>query len=281
MLGINPEFTGGVAVDQQNLERLGVEGEHFAGAGVEMVVSGLAAMERAVVLDGEWDLALLGLARALAANEDYEAALDAARRAERLAPDWWRAVSEIASVHRSAREFELAVEEYQRALAMAPDEPMLLSGLALLYHAMHMDAAAAKYGDRALARDGDMLGVRLLLAERALEKGKGKPALEHAEHILAREPRNAAAKLAQADALRVLGHNEDARAAYQASLDLVAELGEEGVPAKRLAQVEKAMARKRLPAPRHKKPGGRSHKSGGKSGDRSDKIPGTLEGLFD
>ena len=237
----------------------------------------LVAMQGAVAVDGEWDLALIGLARALAYNGDFDAALDAARRAERLSPDWWRPVSEMASVHRSAGNFDLAVEEYQRALAMAPEEPMLLSGLALLYHAMHMDAAAAKYGDQALARDGDMLGVRLLLAERALEKADGKIAREHAEHVLAREPRSAAAKLAQADALRLLGNDDDARVAYQAALDLVKELGSEGLPVKRLEQVERAMARKRLPAPRHKKPGGRSHRHR----DRTNKPPNALEGLFD
>jgi hypothetical protein len=37
MLGINPEFTGGITVDRQNLKGLGVEGENFAWGGVEDV----------------------------------------------------------------------------------------------------------------------------------------------------------------------------------------------------------------------------------------------------
>jgi serine/threonine protein kinase/tetratricopeptide (TPR) repeat protein len=211
----------------------------------------LAEMEQAVDREPDWVMTQLGLARALTATEQYPQALEAARRAERLAPDWWLPVAESANVHRSADRFEQAIEEYRRALSKAPGEPLVLASLSLLYHVMEMDEAAIEYAEKALAADDGMLSARLLLAERALEKGDGQTALDQAEQILARQPRSVPAKLAQGDALLALRRKREARTALERTIELVDELGPGGAPRARIAAVRKALAAGKLPRPRH------------------------------
>ncbi len=219
----------------------------------------LVSMRRVAETEPEWVMAQLGLSAALRETGDHDGAVAAARHAERLAPDWWVPIATIASAHRKVNRFDDAVEAYKRALVLAPKEPALIQALAQMYHVMHLDEQAAQEAQRALDLDPDLLGVHLILAERALEQGDGKTALEHAEKLLAGEPKSAAGTLARADALVLLGRKDEARVAYQRSLDLAKELEQDGAPPERMKEVLNALAQGRMPRPRSAEPhGGRS-----------------------
>ncbi len=214
----------------------------------------LVSMRRAADAEPDWVMAQLGLSAALSETGDHDGAVAAARHAERLAPDWWVPIATIANAHRKADRFDDAVEAYKRALALAPNEPLLVADLALMYHVMHLDQQAEEQAQHALELDPALLGVHIILAERALEKGDGKSALEHAEKLLAGQPKSAAGTLAQADALVLLGRNDAARVAYQRALDLARELEQDGAPPERMKDVINALAHGALPRPRSQEP---------------------------
>ncbi len=210
----------------------------------------LVSMRAAADAEPDWVMTQLALSVALSQTGAHDEAIAAAHRAEELAPDWWVPVAAIGNADRKADNFERAVESYQRALLLAPKEPVLIADLALMYHVMHLDEQALDEARRALALDPDMVGVRIILSERALERGDGSEALAEAEQLLAEQPTSAAARLAQADALALLGRKDEARATYQRALDLTAQLEQDGAPPQRLKEVARALAAGTLPPPR-------------------------------
>lgn len=101
-----------------------------------------------------------------------------------------------------------------------------------------------------LKEDPDNVSARVLLAERALEKGDGKLAFSHSERAVAVEPRNDSAWLAQGDALLLLKRNDEAKQALAEAVRLWSEAKQVGAPVSRLEAVKAALDAGKLPAPR-------------------------------
>ena len=208
------------------------------------------ALREAIEIDGSWSLAHAALAQMLAVVGDAEAAQAEAQEAQRLEPGWWGAVAAAARVHVQLDRLDEGIQEYRRALSMAPGAPTLLSELALTYHAARLDSEAVRYAEMALEADPDLVSVRLLLAERALEAGDADGALEQATRAVAVSPRDPASRLALADALALKGQREEAMAAYKTALELLEETGRGGAPEARVSQVRVALAAGELPPAR-------------------------------
>ena len=219
-------------------ERAYVQGD-YAAAGT--------SFRAATEADESWPLAHEGLATALSEQGDLAAALGEAERAQRLDPTWWNAVACAGRAYSAAGRSDEAIQEFRRALELAPANPVLLAEVALAYHAAHNDPAADRYADEALRLDPDLVSVHVMRAERALERSDGKTALDEASRAIAVAPKSLAGKLAEADALALLGRRDDALAAYARVLELVAENGRAGAPKARLELVEKLVAQKALP----------------------------------
>ncbi len=201
-----------------------------------------ALLTRAVALAPDWAWLQVGLAGTRAVTGDQPGAITAAHEAQRLAPRWWLAIAMEARVYRHGDQLDLAIEHYQRALQVAPDEAALLSELALVYHAARLDAEAERYARRALELDADVTSARLLLAERALERGDGATALKEAEHLVAVNPRSATGQLARADALFAVGRKAEALEVYKKAIALEDETDQGSIPPARLAEVRAALA---------------------------------------
>jgi serine/threonine protein kinase/tetratricopeptide (TPR) repeat protein len=208
-------------------------------------------MKRAVTLEPGWGLAQLGMGRALEEAGRLDEAMKHARLAEQAEARWWAPLVLVARIHQTAKREREAIEAYRRALVRAPKEPLVLARLAILFHAKRMDGPALDYAKRALALDSELVSARLVLAERALEKGNGAEALEHTERIIAVEPRSSAAQLAHGDALALVGRKDEARAAYQRTLELIDDGAQSGPPPRRIAQVRRALRHNKLPRARH------------------------------
>ncbi|HEX2731826.1 MAG TPA: protein kinase [Polyangiaceae bacterium] len=187
----------------------------------DRVDEAVAAFERAARLESEWALPHLALSGAASRKGDLQRALAEAAVAESLAPRSWRAAYAAGAANAYAGQLDQAVEDYRRALAKAPDHPLILSELALVYHAQRLDADAARDCTRALKLDPDMLAPRILLAELALERKDAAEALTQATRALAVFPQSIPAKLAQVEALTLLGRLPEARLALGAAHQLL------------------------------------------------------------
>jgi predicted TPR repeat methyltransferase len=95
-------------------------------------------------------------------------------------------------------------------------------------------------------------------AERALLMADGKTALAEASRAVSVAPKDAASRLAYADAHALLGHHDQAMAEYRRTLELCSTGGPGSAPPDRIAEVKRAVANDALPAPRHA-PSARSH----------------------
>lgn len=214
-------------------------------------VSAEAAFRKGVAIEPVWPMSHAGLSAALLAQGKFEPALSAAQQAQRLDPTWWRGVICAARVLNKQDKLNDAIQEYRRALELAPESALLLSELALTYHAARLDSEAVRFAQKALAIDGDMVAVRLMLAERALESGDGKTAVDEATRAVAVAPRDIACRLALGDALTLLGQRAEAFAAYRAMLDLLGDsAAPAGVPVERVALVKELVPNDKLPPPR-------------------------------
>lgn len=207
------------------------------------------AFEEAIEAQPEWALPYLGVSSAELRQGRVEAGLQHARQAERLEPDLWLTAAAVARAHLHADRPDRALLAYDRARASAPEEPVVIGGLALSHHALRNDAEARRLAERELALSPEAVLARLVLAEQTLEAGETERALELAEQALVFAPRHASLHLARADALAVLGRDQDARDAYARMLALVDEDGRRasGVPLARVRQVRRALARGRAP----------------------------------
>ncbi len=210
----------------------------------------VASFRKSIALEPGWAVPQTGLATALVLAGDTKGAIAATQEAQRLEPEWWGAVAVSAKVLNQANRLNEAIQEYRRALAMAPNEPALLAELALVYHAAKLDSEATRYAKMALEADPDLVSVRLMLAERALEKNDGKAALAEATRAVAVAPRDPASRLARADALVLVGKRADAMDAYKETLRLLEKTAARGLPAARVKLVRQAVAAGRLPPPR-------------------------------
>lgn len=209
-----------------------------------------ALFESAIAKDGDWAAPYIGLAFARSGQNDLAGAMEAFQRAQPLAPASWVAVAAGARVYAAHDKFDEAIEEYKRAEALAPSNALLLGQVALMYHAARMDQEATRFATRALELDPELTLVRLVLAERALERGDGKTALEEAERAIASEPKYIDAHAARGDAFMMLGREEDARAAYRKVVELLSVRDDETPPEHRLSVIREAMAKGELPRPR-------------------------------
>ena len=223
-----------------------------------------AAFRRASALDPEWPESYAGLSSALLSDRHYDKALEAAQAAQRLDPNWWRGIVCGARVLNKQGQIDEAIQEYRRALSAAPEAALVLAELALTYHAARLDSEALRHGNMALEVDPDMSAVRLMFAERALERNDGKTALAEATRAVAISPRDVGARLALGDALMLMQRPNEAKAAYEAMIALLVDgKPPDGVPKVRVALVAKLIPEGKLPPPRVPEVGlaGRSVKS--------------------
>jgi Tfp pilus assembly protein PilF len=195
----------------------------------------------------EW---FVGLAMARLQQRDLPAALAAAENAQRIDPSWWVAVAVGARAYATVGKFDEAIQEYRRAESLAPKNGVLLSEIALMYHAARMDAEADRYATRALEIDEDLTNVRLMLAERALERHDDATALVEADRAVAHAPKLVAPRLARADALLALHRDAEAGAEYDKVLALAKEAEEVQEGSGRLSVVAAARDAGKLPPPR-------------------------------
>ncbi len=213
----------------------------------------LEAVDQAIALEPKWAELHAGRADVLVDLKRPDDAIEASRLAQRFEPKWWVAVATMARAQASKQNLDEAIATYQRALTLAPKKPRLLAELALTCHANHLDGEAVRYANEALAISPNMVSVRTMLAERAIEGGTDvNEALEQSERAVTLAPKSPNARLLYGDALLLAGRRQHAEAAYDRALELVAEHGDAGLPEARLKEVREARAAGRLPAPRGK-----------------------------
>jgi len=213
------------------------------------VALALAAFRRAAERDPTWAIPHIAIASSLTNANDMAGALEAAAKAQRLDPASWQAVAAAGRAYAAGHKSEDAIQEYQRARSLAPKNAVLIAELALTYHAGGMDSEAQRVGGEALALDDSLVNIRIMRAELALEKSDARTALAEADRALAVAPKNAAAHLARGDALALQYKKDEALREYERVLELRA--GREiGLPEQRMALVEAAVAKRRLPPPR-------------------------------
>lgn len=224
------------------------EGEEFRLRG--RLAESEASQREAIALDPTWDAPLIGLSSTLVRAERPEEAIEAAQRAQGLNAGHWLPIAATARALAAKGDLDVSIQEFRRALSLAGSNPALRAELALAYHAAEIDDEAARQAQLALEGDPDLVSARILLAERALERGAGAEALQHTWRAVSAAPREAPAWLAHADALTLVGRRDEARRAYQTALHLFDTTGEKGAPEARIAQARAALARAELPVPR-------------------------------
>jgi Flp pilus assembly protein TadD/tRNA A-37 threonylcarbamoyl transferase component Bud32 len=214
------------------------------------VAGALRALREAVALEETWPDAHVALAEALDRNGERTAAMTEIHRAEELEPTWWVPTATGAVIQAHEQRLDEAIQGLRRALTLAPEEPAVLDGLALVLHAARLDSEAETSAEKALVRDPDLVWSRVLLAERALERGDGESALREATRAASVSPSTAAVQLARADALALLHRDAEAVQGYLHLLDLVKRSGGLDLPRGRLSVVREALLQGRLPPPR-------------------------------
>ncbi len=214
----------------------------------EHVDEAISKLRAAVKLEPDWAVARTVLASALSRAGRTDEALRSAEEAQRLEPNWWPAVASAARVNAYSRRLNEAIQDYRRALQIAPNHPYLLGELALVYHAARLDPEAERFAKQALELDPDLLAPRVMLAERALERGDGEAALAEATRAVAVLPKSVPGKLAVADALALLGRSDEARAQYRSAVEAWEEQGGGGPLAQHMVVVKATLLRGELPA---------------------------------
>ncbi len=212
----------------------------------------LNSYQQASHVDDKWALPHVGTSAVHQARGDREKALEAAQKAQQLDPKLWLAVRASARAYLVGDQpkHTSVILELRRAKELAPDSAILLGELALAFHAAQMDEEAVSNANLALKKDPELVDVRVLLAERAIEKGDGKEALAQASRAVSVSPDNVSAQLAKGDALLLLGRDDEACTTFVEAIRLKKETKQFGAPSARLAQVEAALKKNRLPEPR-------------------------------
>ena len=244
----------GDAMKQSNAPARWSAGERFCFAESKLIVGDLPAsteaFRAAIAKDATWAAPHAGLAIALVHDAKADEALAAAREAERLEPSWVGAIWTIARVLTQSGKTNDAIQEYRRALAVAPNDPAILADFALVLHASRLDGEADRYAKQALDADPDLVSVHIMLAERALETKDAKTALEHATRALANDPNSAPARLAQAEALNMLGRKDEAMTAYRQAVEAWDLRRSKGGNEPRIAVIRAAIDAGKLPPAR-------------------------------
>lgn len=229
-------------------------GERFCFAEAKLVTgdipAAIEAFRASITLDPTWAAPHSGLGIALVRNAKPDEAITAAREAERLEPSWPGAIWAIARVLTQAGKTNDAIQEYRRVLAIAPNDPAILGDFALLLHASRLDGEADRYAKQALDADPDLVAVHVMLAERALETKDAKTALDHATRAIANDPNSAPARLAQAEALNMLGRKEEALVAYRDAIHAWDVRKSKGGNEARMAVIRAAVAADKVPPAR-------------------------------
>tara|TARA_R110002073_G_scaffold177151_1_gene334930 strand:- start:44721 stop:46853 length:2133 start_codon:yes stop_codon:yes gene_type:complete len=207
--------------------------------------------QEAVAVAPEWGVGHTALSIGLSRQRKFDEALASAQEAQRIEPTWPGAIAAGARVLVTAERFDDAIQEYRRALALDKNNPNFLAELSLVYHTTHVNSEAMRYAKMALAIDEDLVGPRILLAERALEDKDGEAALAEASRAVATAPLSISAHLAYADALILTKDKDAAKQAYEKVVALhEASADKNGEHAERIKRVSRALSRKRLPKKR-------------------------------
>jgi tetratricopeptide (TPR) repeat protein len=212
------------AAEQPNAPVRWRAGAHFCSGQVSLHLgeseAAAAAFRQAIELDERWPPPHVGLARALTNQGDVEGAIAAARTAERHAPTWFRPALAKADAHARAGRPKRALEERRRALTFHPTNPYLLAEVAVGCQASGREDEAKSLAAKAVAQEPDVVVARVLLASQALEVNDAETAMGHATHAIGVDPENAAAHLAQADALLLNSDPKAAKDAYMRAMAL-------------------------------------------------------------
>ncbi|MBI3205315.1 MAG: protein kinase [Myxococcales bacterium] len=215
------------------------------------------SLTAAAARDGSFALPHAALSSLLVRQGKPDDAVREAQTAQSLAPDLVLAIAAAGRAHAAAGKHTDAIEQFRRALEKSP-APTIRAQLALAYHHAGFDDAAVREAGEVLKSDPDNVMARVVVAERALEKGDAKQALEHTERAVAVEPRNGAAWLAHGDALLLAHRQVEAKKALTEAVRLWSDTRQVGAPVARLEQVKAALDAGRLPAPRHSAKTGRA-----------------------
>jgi tetratricopeptide (TPR) repeat protein len=167
----------------QNAEELRERGDHKAAITAYRVALRLAA--------GRYPAARIGLARSLAASEQYEEAIAEARRAAReYAGPLPEAHTVIANALRAQGIYDEALSSYRTALLQARDfSPEAHTGVALTYQDRNRPEDAIKHYRIAIAQSSDAEPVIYFLLGSSLERqGRAREAVEAYEKYLQLEP---------------------------------------------------------------------------------------------
>jgi tetratricopeptide (TPR) repeat protein len=192
--------------------------------------------------------ALLG--QTLARRKEFADAMESARKAHALDPAWVLPEVLQAALHADMNEPEQAIVTLNRVHARAPKSASALGALVLALHASRMDTEATRLASEALALDPELVAVRLMLAERALEQGQYDEALTQSTRGALTDPTSVSAQLARGDALVGLGKVAEARGVYARALALADRSKENDAPEDRMTALREAWARGEVPAPR-------------------------------
>jgi tetratricopeptide (TPR) repeat protein len=207
--------------------------------------------EEATTVDPTWSTGHLGLANAHSHDRKVGPALAAARKAESLEPESWQPALASARAYIAVNKVDDALIEYRRAMSKSPpNNAVMLSEIALAFHFARKDDEAQKLAAQASAIHASLVPISVLHAELALEVDDGAKALELAERALAVSPKNGAALIARGDALVLLGRRGEAIAVYRHALKLRGGMNILAVSDARLREIEEALAKDELPAPR-------------------------------
>jgi len=140
-----------------------------------------------------------------------------------------------------------AIAFYSQSLVLR-EEPQILARRARLYYLIGEPDNALQDYTRAAAIDASNVYYRAARWDILVAQRKADTALVEADALVAALPRNALAQVARANVLHVLGRNDEARAACQASLKmqqtgaayfLLARLSEKSAPGQVMAELDK------------------------------------------
>lgn len=203
----------------------------------------------AAARDGSFALPHVALSSLRVRQGKPDDAVREAQTAQTLAPDLVVAIAAAGRAHAAAGRHTDAIEQFRRALAKSP-APAIRAQLALAYHHAGFDDAALREASEVLKTEPDNVMAHVVIAERALESGDGKQALEHTERAVAVDPRSGSAWLAHGDALLLLRRNDEAKKALSEAVRLWSEARQVGAPVARLELVKAALDAGKLPVPR-------------------------------
>jgi tetratricopeptide (TPR) repeat protein len=204
----------------------------------------------AAARDGSFALPHVALSSLRVRQGRPDDAVREAQTAQTLAPDLVVAIAAAGRAHAAAGRHTDAIEQFRRALAKSP-APAIRAQLALAYHHAGFDDAALREASEVLKTEPDNVMAHVVIAERALESGDGKQALEHTERARWRWIREAARRgWLTATRCCSCAATTKPRKALSEAVRLWSEARQVGAPVARLELVKSALDAGKLPVPR-------------------------------